>query len=532
MTRETKAGLLMIVMLVGVFGVMVYKRVHQPSAALAQQDHAPTGESGSTPEEAAETNDPFLANAGLLPTAAVVPDTAVPDTVAAPARIPDDGVSNSPADNTLIPVRVKSLSSLASSVGTPAVRNVAATRPSPMPAEEFNPFESAEAEKNHATTSPAAQPVTTSGAIPIPVRATSINEPSFGPPLGVTDAKQKSPAPVELSDSNDPFANGQPRESVTFEAPVTKPTGGPGARANALRQEQAADDPFADNSLEVQRPASSVPATAQPGASSDAAFNTPQRSLPATEPASNIDNAFDQEPVKSEVPTLKIPSRDSAPRARPATSDDRLGGFRPVAQNDTPTNTFPEAQPNIPAAIGEGPRRASRPAPVTEIDEDFGSKPTARPLVAGDTYQIEPNENYWTISRKKYGTGRYFMALAQHNAQIVTDPKRMRPGVVIATPPTEALERAYAQLIPKLPTIDPVQTVSGSVTRTASAVGTSSTINNSATIKPVRATESEAEAGFFVTNDGAPMYRIGEEDTLSGIAQRHLGRSSRWVVIQ
>jgi len=34
-------------------------------------------------------------------------------------------------------------------------------------------------------------------------------------------------------------------------------------------------------------------------------------------------------------------------------------------------------------------------------------------------------------------------------------------------------------------------------------------------------------SGFFVSRDGLPMYRVGEGDTLSEIAQRHLGKSSR-----
>ena len=31
--------------------------------------------------------------------------------------------------------------------------------------------------------------------------------------------------------------------------------------------------------------------------------------------------------------------------------------------------------------------------------------------------------------------------------------------------------------------------------------------------------------------NGAPMYRVGADDTLGGIAQKHLGRFSRWVEI-
>jgi nucleoid-associated protein YgaU len=133
-------------------------------------------------------------------------------------------------------------------------------------------------------------------------------------------------------------------------------------------------------------------------------------------------------------------------------------------------------------------------------------------LLAGDSYQIEPNDNFWVISRKKYGTGRYFMALAQHNSKVIPDPQRMKPGVTIATPSARSLEQAYPDLIPKAgpaTAVGPIQTAStGSV--------------------PV---ETEAPGGFFMSNDGTPMYRVGKEDTLSDIAQRHLGRSSRWIQV-
>ena len=37
MTREAKIGLLMVAVLVGVFGFLVYKRVHRPAEAFADQ---------------------------------------------------------------------------------------------------------------------------------------------------------------------------------------------------------------------------------------------------------------------------------------------------------------------------------------------------------------------------------------------------------------------------------------------------------------------------------------------------------------
>jgi|HubBroStandDraft_6_1064221.scaffolds.fasta_scaffold94361_1 nucleoid-associated protein YgaU len=124
---------------------------------------------------------------------------------------------------------------------------------------------------------------------------------------------------------------------------------------------------------------------------------------------------------------------------------------------------------------------------------------------AGDSYVVQPQDNFWTISRKKYGTARYFMALAQLNKAHVPDPARMRPGVKVSTPPTEILETRFAQYLPK-----------GS--------GVEVTSGERQAVKP-------APTGFYVNADGRPMYRTGEKDTLSDIAAKHLGRASRWIQI-
>ena len=102
------------------------------------------------------------------------------------------------------------------------------------------------------------------------------------------------------------------------------------------------------------------------------------------------------------------------------------------------------------------------------------------------------------------------MALAKHNQQVISDPKRMKPGVAIATPDVSVLEQQYADLIPK-----------AAPTEQAAPVMKTQ----------ARKTEDSGPAGFFVSNDGSPMYRVSGQDTLSDIAKSHLGRSSRWVQI-
>lgn len=112
-----------------------------------------------------------------------------------------------------------------------------------------------------------------------------------------------------------------------------------------------------------------------------------------------------------------------------------------------------------------------------------------------DLCEVAPGDNYWKISRRVYGTSRYFSALTLYNHHRIRDPRRLRPGMKVLVPPAEVLEQKYPDLF-----------------------------------RDSRPVEREP-GGYFVRPDGTAAYRIGERDTLSEIAQKHLGRSSRWIQI-
>jgi hypothetical protein len=105
------------------------------------------------------------------------------------------------------------------------------------------------------------------------------------------------------------------------------------------------------------------------------------------------------------------------------------------------------------------------------------------------------------------------MALFRHNEQVISDPKRMKPGITISTPAAEVLERRYA---------DSISGLNSGKGEDGSSVMTTAHSRNS---------EESAPSGFFTSEDGAPMYRVADHDTLSDIAKAHLGRTSRWIQI-
>lgn len=159
-----------------------------------------------------------------------------------------------------------------------------------------------------------------------------------------------------------------------------------------------------------------------------------------------------------------IPSRDvgSEPRTAPAAS---------LPRERAPQRSLPAASP--PSAV---PSNFDR---------------------SGESYTIEPNDNYWRISQKLYGTGAFFKALFEHNRQDYPRADRLRPGDLISAPSIEVLERTYPDLCPR-----PQH-------------------------RQVEQKMMRAVSGRKLPRGGA-VYVVEEGDTLFDIAKYELGQASRW----
>ena len=129
------------------------------------------------------------------------------------------------------------------------------------------------------------------------------------------------------------------------------------------------------------------------------------------------------------------------------------------------------------------------------------SSGSARPIASAGwsdrVHAVQSGDSYWTISRKYYGTARYFQALSAFNRMRIPEPRRMRPGMKVLIPSQDVLQARFASLLP----------------RRAAADGAAGTV------------------GFQIDASGQPVYLVGESDTLTGIATAHLGRTSRWIQI-
>lgn len=289
---------------------------------------------------------------------------------------------------------------------------------------------------------------------------------------------------------------------------------------------------------------------------------------PSPDKLGGLKVAHDPVPKRIPVGTSEGPSRLDADEPI-AAGDPRLEGFEPVENTRTrassrtmvirepqsnygssesltsvsrsrPTTLTAAVEPGsiadpevssvgpVPTPVSVAPRRQPTPVAARNVTAEIGHSPN------GETYVFAPNDSFWVISRKLYGTARYFRALEQHNKTRVPDPSRIRPGTVIATPPREVLEKQFPQLIDKAPAATSAGSrimPTGGVRTAAPAYVASPTpvFDDGPAAGPAAvSTTSAGPSGFFVGPDGQPMYRVGASDTLSDIAQRHLGRGSRY----
>ncbi len=141
-----------------------------------------------------------------------------------------------------------------------------------------------------------------------------------------------------------------------------------------------------------------------------------------------------------------------------------------------------------------------RNSEAAAYDRDRPHHYDSPPLRHDGKYEVEPNDSYWTISEKVYGSGGYFKALAEQNRSRIGNEDRLTPGDVISTPSVAQLEKAYPELCPR----------------------------------QGRRETQESRTMAVSTREsyrGGRTYTVSEGDTLFNIARYELGKASRWSEI-
>jgi len=481
MSQQTKFGLLLVVVLTSVFGVLVYKRMHKPADLVAgDTDPAAVAAADGLPDEQPANPQAAADNA----------DVEMSPLASAPLRPQPSASRTAPTTEPADPFKA-----------TPIVANVVSAASSPTTNKR-----PADLDDDFFAPPVTAKPAATEAVIPPAVASQPVEADPFA-----NEPIRAQPVTTQAAEPFDPFASEpQPPQPVATTPPSTSPA--------ATDPDPFADEPALGDPVSVSSSSSSSTPEAAPVAKPLPTF--------AAEPADSLADPFavpaTEAAAPTGAPTLPLPAGDvrGAPALDVVEPPPQL--MIAPAQPSPPAATEQAAELEpfdpLPAVSNAAPQPKRVPvAPPQSLPLDLEEPPVATssarsaPLnPAGATYVVEPNDNFWTISKKLYGAGRYFQALADHNAATVPDPSKLRPGTTIATPTAAELEARYPAAISAVPATSGVQPVGGTAADRH---------------------RPDQTPGFFVGSDGQPMYRVGAEDTLSGIAYAHLGRASRWVQI-
>ncbi|MCG6157825.1 LysM peptidoglycan-binding domain-containing protein [Rubinisphaera margarita] len=516
MPKETKFTLCLLLLLGSAFGFLVWQKVSHQTAVLAEikersgdgHDHGGHRHNGhvdqrnpfdAAPVQTAQHESPRGGNGGPgNPPASFNPfDEGKPGAAPRPPQ-----QSPPPRQNPFPPGSPGGSSQTPSDLFSPPqsmTQQPNGQAPSKSPFPQANPFDEIETKTVQAF--PASQTRVTEapkspfdenpkGAFPQQAPPSQAEPPQ--PPQ--QPKPQVTSNPFKDNMDNFPMPTAPPSQT-TPQAPVQTAQTNPFDEAGDPRKPQppATFNPFNEGSnlVPVKHAEKQDPPPKDPFAGSPKQGGFPTAQVPAP---SNGKNPFDEADGKpsggsnvSVPPKFNMPTTTQAP-AKPS------GGFSPFDEN--PEGGFAQKPSRNPTNPPPRPNPNPNPAPYDP------SCPTPHlPPINGPTpvYKVQMDETYWSISEKHYGSIRYFQALAEFNRHRVGDPKKLRPGMIIYIPEATELERLYTKLIP------------GSQKK--------------------RDEENGIRDGLFYTQSGVPMYRVGEEDTLSDIAQKHLGRSTRWVEI-
>lgn len=520
MRGEVKLALMLVMTLAGAFGYIVYRKFDaiqqvaaaeevnslkfqplkprsnsveevQLSGAPDQADEPPFLESNSS--RGADTSDmPWATSTARAASVATPPATSGdhPFLASSAPQAPVQSEPNALGGETFDPGKVDE----------PGL--VGNTEPQPLSLSETRLIAASESMSSRQESSPTSDsflPAKSSAADDTP---SDLFTPATTPPKFPTEAsaasKQEEPSTF-LPSQEEPAFPTPPRDEPQFRPAVEPSRDEPFAPADTLPQPAAmprtAERPSVADSENPFAPVTISPAT-EPV--------VPQPALPA-EP-----NPFTTTPAVAE-PAAMAPVTASPVVTSPPLREADI----PFAPATFPTEPAPAAMPLVeaspeprplPRSASSSPLTNSIATPAAAFTPSYEPAPALSSPPAFSTeqfYTVRPGDNYWSISRNLYGTSRYFNALSEYNRERIPDPSRMQPGSQVAAPPRELLEQRYPDLC-------------GIATTAA----------------PGAAPAAANERGqFFVGPGGQPQYRVGQGDTLTGIAQKHLGRGSRWTAI-
>ncbi|WP_337173061.1 LysM peptidoglycan-binding domain-containing protein [Paludisphaera sp.] len=427
-----------------------------------QSEEAPIASSAPAPAPAPAASE------GVKRTSAVLPDLALPPEVDHPAE-PDEAPSpigmllafNSqtpePDEDAPAPAPAADALTDPGKINTdgsapPAPAPAAAPEPAPAAGDDLPP-EISPSEPDIPEPSPAADVDDDDVDLPPEIPAPAPTAPE-GPAPGVD-------LPAEMTPSAPATPAAPPADDLP---PVATPASEPD-EVDELPAPTIAPTPTPTPSPSPSPPAEPRPTDAPPAGI--APF------LPVAPPAVATPAA----PVMPAAPAAELPTFESAPAAAPApsspASDDDDEDWVPIKHTGGPPRLdprdmelfdegfdgrsgrgddfFADMAPSAPAA----PIRISSPSAVAAPVANAAAPVANAAAMAADQaapardedgkldtilHKVRPGENFWTISRTHYASGRYYKALGQANSDQFQRLQDLYVGAVIRIPPPEDLD--------------------------------------------------------------------------------------------
>jgi nucleoid-associated protein YgaU len=170
----------------------------------------------------------------------------------------------------------------------------------------------------------------------------------------------------------------------------------------------------------------------------------------------------------------------------------RIPGTAPIVS----TPSVGEVGQTTPSRVADGPRPSDDLA-ADQIEPVF--------------HKVKPGENFWTISKLFYNSGRYYKALHAANEKQVPEITKLYVGTVLTIPPPEKLDRAL------------IERETAPVTRTTKKADPTDLADLAPPVRP-RTTRPDPE---IAEAPRRPTYRVKPRDTLRKIARETLNDSTR-----
>ncbi len=485
---ETKAGVAIMLLLVGAFGFIAWTKYGNGANTLASIQ----GQGGDTVAEAGDEPNPPDDGGGAIPTGFDQPTE--PGRIAAneseflngQAEPMGSGTEEWNPTTPEPPVATASPTAGQATLSPDTFEGFSDPAPPPPAAAEPTPAQ------NVATSEPAGSATFDGG---------------FEDNSGVFATEPAAPAQIQQpvaaatsQDSGDGFSwGGEPDFAAKTETPTNTfdPTPAP-----APKPQPAAVQPVDDFGGFGDEPVAKA-APAPTGGFGDDIFADDLAPAPAPAPAATGRSTVGFEPQQPEPKTTVVSQPNPIRQSDPDPFETANATNTQIDFNDTPAPSRDIFESEPQRYDRDAPRQTQRVVTERQVPRPQPRSRTAS-RTNDQTYVVRDGETYWSISKTVYGSARYYKALSLYNKRRVPDPRKMRPGIELLVPTTAVLEQQYPNLFPRV----------RSVSRTSSFD-----------------IDDRQRVGLSENSKGQPVYRVGNGDNLGQIALKHLGHEGRWTDI-